>query len=194
MTSSYANIATPGADTPIQTPGEFPHDSSEDQGFLTQVDPKPMSSHQSPSRDNSALSRSTGNPLDDASPLYKSLHNQAIALVERETHILPFSSQQGHKHILRSIGPELVYIQESLCGRQGDIVAELKGWVRQIVVVIGDEHGTGGLVDSDDEGDRKDRSGEWWRKEEVTGVGRGVTVVESVHVGEDWQRRVGGAE
>lgn len=187
MASSYANIATPGADTPVQTPGEFPHDSIEDQGLLAQVEPRAMSSQHSPSRGGR-------NPLDDASPLYKSLHNQAIALVERETHILPFTSQQGHKHMLRSIGPELVYIQESLCGRHGEIVSELKGWVRQIVVVIGDEHGTGGLVDSDDEGDGKDRSGEWWRKEEVTGVGRGVTVVESVHVGEDWQRRVGGAE
>jgi hypothetical protein len=81
------------------------------------------------------------NPINESSSLYKTLHNQANALVERDTMVLPFTSKTGHKHILKSLGPEVVYIQESLCGRDGDLVADLSGWVRQIVVVIGDEGG-----------------------------------------------------
>lgn len=209
-TSSYARINTPGANgTPSQTPGDFPQDSqneeSDDKGILAHVDPRPLdSTSRSGSRDDrgrDALDRVGSNPVDDeASPLFKSLYNQANALVDRETSILPFASHEGHKHILRSVQPEIVYIQEPLCGNNGSIVTELQGWVRQTVVVIGDEGGMGGLVDSDteDEAERQKRSsaqGEtWWRKESVTGIGRGVTVVESLHVGDDWKRRVNNEE
>ena len=207
-TSSYARINTPGANgTPSQTPGEFPQDSqneeSDDKGILAHVDPKPVDSR-SGSRDNRRDSqdrrdfdRISSNPVDEASPLFKSLYNQANALVDRETSILPFASHEGHKHILRSVQPEIVYIQEPLCGNNGSIVTELQGWVRQTVVVIGDEGGMGGLVDSDteDESERRKRvQGDWWRKESVTGIGRGVTVVESLHVGDDWKRRVNNEE
>lgn len=227
-TSSYAKINTPGANgTPLQTPGDFPMDSqneeSDDKGILAHVDPKPIDSSTSLSRQASKDERGTStslaqgssvsqdrgrnstidlqsNPLDEeASSLFKTLYNQATALVDRDTSILSFSAQDGHKHILRSIQPEVVYIQESLCGTNGSIVSELQGWVRQIVIVIGDEGGTGGLVDSDEEESgmqkRTEEDGsKWWRKESVTGVGRGVSVVESLHIAEDWRRRVNDEE
>lgn len=210
-TSSYAKINTPGANgTPLQTPGDFPQDSqnddSDDKGILAHVDPRPLESNTSLSRHNSRDERSSrpsnnelipaANPLDiEANPLFKTLYNQANQLVDRDTSILPFTSSDGHKHILRSIQPEIVYIQETLCGIDGSLVTELRGWVRSVVVVIGDEGGMGGLVDSDteDEGktaEKQNNEGKWWRKESVTGLGRGVNVVESLRVGEDWQRRV----
>lgn len=137
------------------------------------------------------------NPVDEeTSSLFKTLYNQANAIVDRDTSIIPFTRPESCKHILRSIQPELVYIQESLCGTDGSVVSELQGWVKNVVVVIGDEGGLGGLVDSDDEdGVEKYRvdsqDGEtWWKRESVTGLGRGVSVVEGLRVGEDWNRRV----
>lgn len=167
MASSFSNIShhdahTPGQ-TPAQTPGEFPSD-----GILSQADP---------------------NPIDESPSLYKTLHNQAMAIVDKDSMIIPYTSQNGHKHILRSLAPEVVYIQESLCGREGEIVSDLSGWVRQTVVVIGDEGGYGGLIDTDDESVTK-KSETWWQKEERTGLGKRVAVVESLKIGEDWQRRV----
>lgn len=111
--------------------------------------------------------------------------------------ILPFTTPNGHSHILRSLGPQTVYIQESLCGEDGEIVGNLSGWVKETVVVVGDEGGHGGLVDTDDEGGRggesEEKRGEkWWMKEERTGLGKRVAVVDSLRVGEDWRRRVGG--
>lgn len=220
-TSSYQNINTPGANgTPLPTPGDFPQDpensTSEDQGILAHVSPKPMDSQASLSRQGSRTSvqgdRRTSelveyiggeeddlaNPVDEeTTTLFKTLYNQANALVDRDTSIIPFTRLESCKHILRSIQPELVYIQESLCGTDGSIVSELQGWVRNVVVVIGDEGGYGGLVDSDDEdnvekyrADGGEDGDRWWKRESVSGLGRGVSVVESLRVGEDWRRRV----
>jgi len=163
MASSFSNISHHDAQTPAQTPGDFPSD-----GILSQVEP---------------------NPIDETTTLYKTLHNQAMAVVDKDSMIMPFTSPSGHKHILRSLAPEVVYIQESLCGRDGEIVSDLSGWVRQTVVVIGDEGGHGGLIDTDDESSGK-KSETWWQREERTGLGKRVTVVESLKIGEDWQRRV----
>ena len=199
------------------------NEGTDDKGILAHVDPRPIDSSSSiqltgsrdererslarrasRSRDrknSNALERQFTNPLDEeANSLFKTLYNQANALVDRDTSILPFTSREGHKHILRSIQPEIVYIQESLCGTDGSLVSELQGWVRQTVVVIGDEGGFGGLIDSDTEDESEAhkqtgaQGGKWWRKESVTGVGRGVSVVESLHVGEDWRRRVNDEE
>lgn len=106
---------------------------------------------------------------------------------------MPFTTSTGHLHILRSLGPETVYIQESLCGHDGELVTQLSGWVKQTVVVVGDEGGAGGLIDSEDEvGLGKEKAGEsWWQLEERTGLGKRVAVVEGLRVGEDWRRRVG---
>lgn len=163
-TSSFSNISHGDA----HTPGEFPNGS---EGGLASVDP---------------------NPIDESSPLFKTLYNQALAVVEKETMIMPFTTPTGYLHILRSLAPETVYIQESLCGHEGEIVSGLSGWVKQTVVVIGDEGGHGGLVDTEDEdGLSKARAELWWQKEERTGLGRGIAVVESLKIGDDWRRRIG---
>ena len=173
MASSFSNISQADArSTPAQTPGDFPQSNSYDAGILSQVDP---------------------NPIDESSSLYKTLHNQAQAIVERDSMILPFTTPNGHKHILKSLAPEIVYVQESLSGDEGALITDLSGWVRQIVVIIGDEGGTGGLIDTEDE-DRPGKEVQWWQREERTGVGRGVSVVESVKIGDDWRRRVGEAD
>ncbi|KKY14887.1 putative peroxin pex22-like protein [Phaeomoniella chlamydospora] len=166
LTSSYSNIAHEDA-------------TSQPGGDLSTIDPK---------------------PLDDTTSLFKALYSQSQSLVERDSLILPFTTPTGHLHILRSLAPETAYIQESLCGLEGDIVKQLSGWVKQIIVVVGDEAGHGGLVDSEDEVAmeiRRERLGEsegqekWWVMEERTGLGRGVSVVDSLRVGEDWRRRIG---
>jgi hypothetical protein len=163
-TSSFSNISH----TDAHTPGEFPAESD---GGLVNVDP---------------------NPVDESSSLFKTLYNQALAVVENDTMILPFTTHAGHLHILRSLAPETVYIQESLCGDDGEMAASLSGWVKQIVVVIGDEGGQGGLVDTEDEdGLGKANAEHWWQKEERTGLGRSVAVVESLKIGDDWKRRIG---
>ncbi len=106
--------------------------------------------------------------------------------------ILPFTTRTGHLHLLRSLAPELVYVQESLCGDGGEIAGNLSGWVKQTVVVIGDEGGHGGLVDTEDEdGLSKAQAERWWQKEEWTGLGRSIAVVDSLKVGDDWKRRIG---
>lgn len=211
--------------TPGDFPQSNENSASEDQGILAHVSPRPMDSQSSlvrrGSRDERRGSRGStsgdrgssqalvqylrgdeeavANPVDEeTTPLFKTLYNQANALVDRDTSIIPFTRLESCKHILRSIQPELVYIQESLCGTDGSIVSELQGWVRNVVVVIGDEGGMGGLVDSDDEDDRgRYKSGDgakagdvWWKRESVSGLGRGVSVVEGLRVGEDWRRRV----
>jgi hypothetical protein len=120
------------------------------------------------------------------------LYNQALAVVEKDTMIMPFTTRTGHVHILRSLAPETVYIQESLCGDEGEIAGNLSGWVKRTVVVIGDEGGHGGLVDTEDEdGLSKVRAERWWQKEERTGLGKGLAVVESLKIGDDWKRRIG---
>lgn len=204
----------------MPTPGDFPQDpensASADQGILAHVSPRPIDSQSNLSRQGSRTSISgdrrqsdlveylsgdeiaVANPVDEeTSTLFKTLYNQANAIVDRDTSILPFTRLDSCKHILRSIQPELLYIQESLCGTDGSLVSELQGWVRNVVVVIGDEGGYGGLVDSDEEdnvekyrADRVEDSGKWWKKESVSGLGRGVSIVESLRVADDWRRRV----
>jgi hypothetical protein len=164
MASSFSNISQKDIDTPAQTPGEFPSD-----GILDSMSPR---------------------PVDETTSLFKTLHNQAQAVVEKDTMILPYTTKNGHKHILKSLSPEVVYIQESLTGENGEVVNDIGGWVKQTVVVIGDEGGAGGLVDTDDEDGREKLSGKWWMKEERTGLGKRVTVVEGIKVGDDWKRRL----
>lgn len=219
-TSSYQNINTPGANgTPLPTPGDFPQDpENSDQGILANVSPRPVDSQSNLSRQGSRTSISGAgdrrqsdlveyisgdgevtNPVDqETTPLFKTLYNQANGLVDRDTSIIPYTRLESCKHILRSIQPELVYIQESLCGPDGAIVSELQGWVRNVVVVIGDEGGYGGLVDSDEEDESekhradsiKGDGSKWWKKESVSGLGRGVSIVESLRIADDWRRRV----
>ncbi|EGE00725.1 hypothetical protein TESG_08019 [Trichophyton tonsurans CBS 112818] len=168
ITSSYSNIASEeaaGAESTEVMP-------------LTTVDPDPTTSDE------------TQHPT----ALYHTLYSQAQAIVDNETMIMPFSTPGGHVHILRHLSPEIVYIQESLTGNEGESVNQISGWVRQVVVVIGDEGGRGGLIDSDDESALADKGERWWQKEGVTGLGKRITVVDGVRIGEEWKRRVCGHE
>lgn len=105
---------------------------------------------------------------------------------------MPFSTPTGHVHILRHLSPEIVYIQESLTGNEGENVQLISGWVRQVVVVVGDEGGRGDLIDSEDESDVADKGEKWWQKEGVMGLGKRIDVVDGLRAGEDWRRRVSG--
>ena len=164
LTSSYSNIGHEDANTPGED-AERP---------LSSIDPRPISS---PPR----------------SKMFDALYAQAQAIVEKDTMIMPFTTPTGHVHLLRHLGPEIVYIQATLAGPGGDAVSHISGWVGQVVLVVGDESGHGGLVDSEDErgasGDEKDR---WWQNDSRIGLGKGIEVVEGLRVGEDWRRRVGG--
>lgn len=108
--------------------------------------------------------------------------------------IMPFTTPTGHVHLLRHLSPEIVYVQEILSGSGGDAITHISNWVGQIVLVVGDEGGHGGLVDSEDE---RGHSGEatsekWWQNDPRIGLGKGVEVVEGMMIGEDYKRRCGG--
>lgn len=123
---------------------------------------------------------------------FKTLYTQAQTLVEKESMIMPFSTATGYVHLVRHLSPDLVYVQESLTGNEGDAVHHMSGWVRQVVVVVGDEGGRGGLIDSDDESALAERGERWWQKEGTTGIGKRIDVVDVLRTGDDWRRRVSG--
>ncbi|CAG8961155.1 hypothetical protein HYFRA_00002698 [Hymenoscyphus fraxineus] len=122
---------------------------------------------------------------------FNAVYTQALGLVEKETMVLPFTTPTGHVHILRHLGPEIVYLQESLAGKDGEIITHLQSWLRQdVILVVGAEGGHGGLADSESEAEQAPKKEHWWEKEERVGRGRGVVVVEGVRVGDDWARRI----
>lgn len=128
------------------------------------------------------------------SKMFNKLYTQAQALVDDETMVMPFTTLSGHVHLLRHLGPEIVYIQEILTGPGGDVVSQISNWVGQIVLVVGDESGHGGLVDSEDERGHlgQDSLKKWWQDDPRVGLGKGTEVVEGLRMSEDWRRRVGG--
>ncbi|KAI9741790.1 MAG: hypothetical protein M1834_000176 [Cirrosporium novae-zelandiae] len=139
------------------------------------------------------------NPLPDAppsaSPLFKALYNQAQILVEKETMVMPFTTRDGYTHMLRHLNPDIAYIHESLAGESGESILHVSNWVRQVLVVVGDEAGLGGLIDSDDErGGSGKKPEKWWQRDNRVGFGKGVEIVDGMRVGEDWRRRVGGRD
>lgn len=107
---------------------------------------------------------------------------------------MPFTTPSGYVHLLRHIAPEVVYVQSTLSGPGGDAVKHIAGWVGQVVLVVGDDSGHGGLVDSEDErgahGD--DLRDNWWHDDPKIGLGKGIEVVDGLRIGEDWRRRVRG--
>ncbi|PNS17403.1 hypothetical protein CAC42_7086 [Sphaceloma murrayae] len=127
--------------------------------------------------------------------LLQALTTQAEALVESPTQILPFSTPTGYVHMLRHVAPQLVYIADTpaLSGPRGENLAQLKGWVGQTIVVVGDD-GVGGLLDTEteteDEGRERKRKEGWWENSELVGLGKGIEIVDVRRVGEDWTRRV----
>ncbi|KAJ5746962.1 uncharacterized protein N7511_008658 [Penicillium nucicola] len=161
IASSYSNIATEEA----ASSGELAS------GDLTAVEPREYG-------------------LEGTSHFFKTLYTQAQALVEKETMIMPFSTAGGFVNLVRHLSPDLVYVQESLTGNEGDAVQHISGWVRQVIVVVGDEGGRGGLIDSDDESALGEKVEKWWQKEGTTGIGKRIDVVDVLRVGDDWRRRV----
>jgi hypothetical protein len=133
-----------------------------------------------------------------SSPAFNAVYAQAMSLVDKESMILPFTSANGHVHILRHLQPEVVYLQESLAGDNGSVVTHLQTWLRyDIIVVVGAESGHGGLADSESEAEKVTTSKpeeKWWQREDRVGRGRGVVVVDSMRVADDWARRVQGKE
>lgn len=123
---------------------------------------------------------------------FNAVYAQALALVEKDTMVMPFATPTGHMHILRHLAPDIVYLQESLAGQEGDVITHLQTWLRQdVVVIVGANGGHGGLADSESEAEQTSmKQTHWWEKEERVGRGRGVAVVEGIRVGDDWARRV----
>ncbi|KAL7931680.1 hypothetical protein V8C35DRAFT_309233 [Trichoderma chlorosporum] len=127
--------------------------------------------------------------------LFNAVYSHALALVDKETMILPFTTANGHTHILRHLQPDVIYLQESLAGDSGSYITNIQTWLRHdIVLVVGAEDGSGGLADSESEAERADKHEKWWQKPERVGRGRGIIVVDSVRVNDDWARRVQGRE
>lgn len=166
ITSSYSNIAPEEANSSGELTG----------GGLTALEPRQEDA------------------IEGTSPFFRTLYTQAQALVEKESMIMPFSTETGYVHLVRHLAPDLVYVQEALTGSQGDAVQHISGWVRQVIVVVGDEGGRGGLIDSDDESALADKGERWWQKEGVTGIGKRIDVVDVLRVGDDWRRRVRGLD
>ena len=163
MTSSYSNIGHEDLHTPAE----------ETEKPLTSVDPQPLSSANS--------------------TMFDALYTQARALVDKETMIMPFTTPSGFIPMLRQIAPQVVYVQATLSGDGGEHVKTISGWVGQVVLVVGDESGHGGLVDSEDERGTagEDVGQRWWQHDSRIGLGQ-IEVVEGLRIGEDWRRRVRG--
>lgn len=133
-----------------------------------------------------------------SSVAYSALHAQALGLVEKDTEIIPFTSPNGHAHVLHLLEPDIVYLQESLAGDNGATVNQIQNWMRNdIVVVVGAESGHGGLADSESEAEKPSSDAapqKWWQRDDRVGRGRGVVVVDGLRVNDDWVRRVQGKE
>lgn len=130
-----------------------------------------------------------------ANSAFNSVYSQALAVVDKETMILPFTTSNGHVHILRHLQPEIVYLQESMAGEDGSIITNLHTWLRHdVILVVGAEGGAGGLADSESEAEKPESVEKWWQKPERVGRGRGVVVLDGMRVNDDWVRRVQGAE
>lgn len=122
------------------------------------------------------------------------MYSQALSLVDKETMVIPFTTPNGHVHILRHLQPEVVYLQESLSGDNGSIITNLQTWLRYDVILVVGAESSGGLADSESEAERNTKVTKWWQKPERVGRGRGVVVVDGGRVHDDWTRRVQGLE
>lgn len=142
-----------------------------------------------------AQSQGEKSPRPEGSPtrskMFSTLYTQAQALVEKDTMVMPFTTPTGYIHLLRHLGPEVVYLQQTLSGPGGDAISQISGWVGQILLVVGDESGHGGLVDSEDERGTESKD-KWWHDDPRIGLGKGVEIVDGLRVGEDFRRRIGG--
>lgn len=115
-----------------------------------------------------------------------------MALVDKKSQIMPFTTPNGYVPMIKSLEPEIVYISDSLAGEGGREVLHLRDWVRQVVVVVGDE--AGGLLDTEDEGEGSGLGRRWYEESDAVGLGKGVEIVDAGRLGEEWERRVNGRE
>jgi hypothetical protein len=178
--SSYSAISTPAV-----TPGV--HDE------LKSIEPHAEDTIYTP-----ALSARSSDNI-----LWNTLHTQALRLVENPAMVMPFTSPTGFVHMLRHLSPDTVYLVDALSGHRGAHVEDLKRWVGQTVVVVGNDGlGLGGLVDTDDEAPASAQKSEhahlkaerWWDNADMVGLGKGVDVVDASRLTEDFERRVVGRE
>ncbi|KAH7109852.1 hypothetical protein B0J11DRAFT_234320 [Dendryphion nanum] len=177
--SSYSAISTPA-----HTPGEE----------LKSIDPQP--------EDHTIYTPALSARSSD-NVLWNTLHARALRLVENPAMVMPFTTPNGHVHMLKHISPDLVYIVDALSGPKGTNVEDIKRWVGQTVVVVGgDGTGLGGLVDTDDEGPATNsksehshlHGGRWYENTDIVGLGKGVEIVDASRLTDDFERRVGGRE
>ncbi|RSL53220.1 hypothetical protein CEP54_010490 [Fusarium duplospermum] len=65
-------------------------------------------------------------------------HSYRIAwnLVENETMVIPFTTFDGHSHILRMLKPDIIYLQEALTSDDGQIASKLQTWYRNDLIVV----------------------------------------------------------
>ena len=130
-----------------------------------------------------------------ANPVFNAVYSQALAIVDKESMVLPFTTANGHTHILRHLQPEVIYLQESMAGDNGSVISNLQTWLRhEIVLVVGAEGGSGGLADSESEAEKSGAQEKWWQRSDRVGRGRGIAVVDGMRVNDDWMRRVQGFE
>ncbi|KAH0273712.1 hypothetical protein KCU91_g5757, partial [Aureobasidium melanogenum] len=139
-------------------------------------------------------------PASSPKSLFDSLWHKSLSLVDKSSQVMPFSTPTGYIHILRHLSPSLVYLSDAftLCGHNGEHVRQLKRWVGQTILVVGDD-GAGGLLDTEteteDEGSRRGKgreqiSDKWWESSDLVGLGKDVEVVDIGRLGDDWWRRV----
>jgi hypothetical protein len=136
-------------------------------------------------------------PASSPKTLFDSLWHKSLSLVDKSSQVMPFSTPTGYIHILRHLSPSLVYLPDLpvLSGHNGEHVQQLKGWVGQTILVVGDD-GAGGLIDTEtdteDEASRRgDNLNKWWESSDLVGLGKDVEVVDIGRMGEDWSKRVG---
>jgi hypothetical protein len=92
----------------------------------------------------------------------------------------------------------MVYLVDTplLSGRTGEHINQLKAWVGQTILVVGDD-AAGGLLDTDTEDETRSVESSqrnWWEHSDMIGLGKHVEVVDIQRVAEDWSRRVGSTD
>jgi hypothetical protein len=113
---------------------------------------------------------------------------------------MPFTTPDGYVAMLRHLAPQVVYVSDTLSGKEGESIGGLKGWVGHTVVVVGDD-GHGGLADTETEtederagnGKRREKY-RWYEHSSMVGLGKEVEIVDAARIGDDWSKRVGGRE
>ncbi|KAL5615309.1 hypothetical protein BROUX41_005358 [Berkeleyomyces rouxiae] len=150
----------------------------------------------------SNIAHEQAQPSEAGSPLirpssnvavYNSIYSQALNLVENDAMVLNFTTPSGHMHLLRSLNPEIVYLQESLSGDKGCYITQIQSWYRyDVIVVVGAEGGSGGIADSESEAEREAKviKPKWWQNPDRVARGKGIVIVDGPRLEDDWLKRL----